>query len=218
MPNGESVSIDRKLRFYLHPFRLPHEAAFVMRFATRDGSLGGEFDIVAGPTEEDDEGAVITKFGGRNDVATCITTLRAGRDIVFGLRDERESLVNFLLPNDDKFQPLYDETIQRLQQRTAMNQVLRYNAELQRKRGPRPEPMKARRIDLAIVIFPQDKDDGTFGVRLMAIFDSGDIAGEIDWNGDDFLVARTATLDSAITYSKDLSDILGLKVLQLQKS
>jgi hypothetical protein len=146
MPDGESVSLDRKLRFYLQPFRLPHEAAFVMRFATRDGSQGGEFDIVADPTKEDDEGAVITKFGGRNDVATCIATLGAGRDMVFGLRDERESLVNFLLPNDDAFQPLYDETIQRLQQRAVMNQVLRYNAELQRRQGTRSEPQTPVRI------------------------------------------------------------------------
>jgi hypothetical protein len=48
--------------------------------------------------------------------------------VVFMLRDQRESLINFLLPNDDAFQRLYDEMVGRLQQRAVMNPVLRYNA------------------------------------------------------------------------------------------
>jgi transposase InsO family protein len=35
--------------------------------------------------------------------------------MVFMLRDQRESLINFLLPNDDAFQRLYDEMVGRLQ-------------------------------------------------------------------------------------------------------
>jgi hypothetical protein len=136
MPDGETVSLDRKLRFYLRPFRLPHEARFVMRFATRDETQGGEFDVAAAPAEAGGDTAIIAKYGGRNDVATCVATLRSSRDMVFMLRDQRESLINFLLPNDGAFQRLYDETVGRLQQRAVMNQVLRYNAELQRRTRP----------------------------------------------------------------------------------
>src|SRR5437763_1742623 len=51
IPDGESVSLDRKLGFYLCPFRLPHETEFVMHLATRDEAQGGEFDVVAAPAE-----------------------------------------------------------------------------------------------------------------------------------------------------------------------
>jgi hypothetical protein len=143
-PDGESVSLDRKLRFHLRPFRLPHEADFVMRLATRDEAQGGEFDVIAAPAG--DNGAVIAKYGGRNDVATCVATLRSGRDMVFMLRDDRESLVNFLLPNDGAFQRLYDEMVERLQQRAVMNQMLRYNAEPQRGQRSSPEPQTTMRM------------------------------------------------------------------------
>ncbi|WP_041357514.1 hypothetical protein [Nitrobacter hamburgensis] len=124
LPDGENVSLDRKLRFYLRPFRLQHEANFIMGFMTRAESHGGEFDVLAAPSGDEDGMAIIAKYGGRNDVSACIATLRAGRDLVFSLQDEQESLVNFLLPNDDTFQRLYDETIQTLQQRAVLNQIL----------------------------------------------------------------------------------------------
>jgi len=134
MPDGETASMNRKLWFDLRPFRLPHEADFIMRLVTRDESQGGEFDIVAAPREPGSEWSTIAKYGGRNDVATCVNTLRSGRDMLFRLRDERELLVDFLLPNDGSFQRLYDETLQRLQQRAVLNQTLRYNVQLQRDR------------------------------------------------------------------------------------
>ncbi len=146
MADGEAFSLDRNLRFYLRPFRLPHEADFVMRLATRDEAQGGEFDVVVAPVEADDDAALIAKYGGRNDVATCVATLRSGHDMVFMLRDERESLINFLLPNDGTFQRLYDEIVDRLQQRAVINQTLRYNAELQRGQRTRPEPQTTLRM------------------------------------------------------------------------
>jgi len=79
-------------------------------------------------------------------VTACISTLRSGRDMVFILREQRESLVNFLLPNDDEFQRLYDETVGRLHQRAVINQILHYNAELQRGQRTRPEPQTAVRM------------------------------------------------------------------------
>ena len=73
-------------------------------------------------------------------MATCVTTLRAGRDLIFKLRDEREGLVDFLLPSDGEFERVYDETIGKLQQRAVLNQLLARNAEHQRGRTSRPEP------------------------------------------------------------------------------
>ncbi|RQH08695.1 hypothetical protein [Bradyrhizobium sp. RP6] len=146
MPDGETASIDRKLRFHLRPFRLPHGADFVMRLVTRDESQGGEFDIVAEPREPGSEWSTIAKYGGRNDVATCVNTLRSGRDMLFRLRDERELLVDFLLPNDGSFQRLYEETLQRLQQRAVLNQTLRYNAQLQRDQRTDNKPRTPQRI------------------------------------------------------------------------
>jgi hypothetical protein len=145
-PDGQSASLDRKLRFYLSPFRLPHEAEFVMRLATRDEAQGGEFDVVASPAEPGGDIAIIAKYGGRNDVASCVATLRSGRDMVFMLRDQREALVNFLLPNDGAFQQLYDETLGHLQKRAVMNQVLSYNAELQRGQRDRSESQTLERM------------------------------------------------------------------------
>jgi hypothetical protein len=69
------------------------------------------------------------------------------------------------------------------------------------------------RSDLLIVVFPQD-EDGTFPVRLMQ---SGGTHG-INFDGDDFLVARTRTLDSAKDYAKGLADILLFKVIQIAPS
>ena len=45
-----------------------------------------------------------------------------------------------------------------------------------------------------------------------------DGAGGINWKGDDFVVARTRTLDSAIDYAKGLADILMFKVLHIAPS
>lgn len=137
-PDGEGVNMERQLRFHLHPFRLPHDADFILRFITRDGAQGGEFDVVAGP--EGEGGALIARYRGRNDVATCVAALRTGRDLIFQLRDEREGLVDFLLPSDGEFERVYDETIKKLQQRAVLNQLLAYNAELQRGRVPQPDP------------------------------------------------------------------------------
>lgn len=146
MPDGETASIDRKLRFHLRPFRLPHEADFIMRLVTRGESQGGEFDIVAEPREPGSEWSTIAKYAGRNDVATCVNTLRSGQDMLFRLRDERELLVDFLLPNDGSFQTTYDETLQRLQQRAVLNQTLRYNAQPQREWRTLNKPRAPRRI------------------------------------------------------------------------
>jgi hypothetical protein len=64
--------------------------------------------------------------------------------MVFKLRDERETLVDFLLPNDGEFERLYDDTLEKLQQRAVMNRVLSHEAELQRRKISRVEPQISR--------------------------------------------------------------------------
>jgi hypothetical protein len=146
MPDGQSVSLDRQLRFHLRPFRLPHEADFIMRLVSRDEKHGGEFDIVAAPEKPGSDIAIIAEYGGRNDVATCVTTLRLGEDMIFKLRDQREGLVDFLLPNDASFKTVYDETIERLQQRAVANDIIRYNIELQRQAKIESKPHEPLRL------------------------------------------------------------------------
>ncbi len=67
------------------------------------------------------------------------------------------------------------------------------------------------RSDLVIVVLPQNSEDGTYRVCLM----QSDGSGGIKWDGDDFIVARTRTLDSALDYAKGLADVLLFKVLQI---
>jgi hypothetical protein len=127
LPSHDSISLDRKLRFHLTPFRLPHEADFVMRLSSQDGSKGGEFDIVARPEEPGSNTSVIAQYGGRNDVATCITALRSGTDLIFKLHDQTEGLVSFMLPNDGTFSKVYDQTIEHLQQRAVVYDLVKSN-------------------------------------------------------------------------------------------
>ena len=112
VPQG--LSLSRKLRFYLWPFRLPQDAEFSMRLMTADGALGGTFSVLASPVEGDHDTALIARFGGRDDVANCLTAFMAGKPMRFNLSDERESLVGFELPNDPAFKKIYDETCETL--------------------------------------------------------------------------------------------------------
>jgi hypothetical protein len=44
--------VNRRLRFYLWPFRLPHEASFSMWLQTLDRMEGGRFDVLGGTYTE----------------------------------------------------------------------------------------------------------------------------------------------------------------------
>jgi hypothetical protein len=113
----------RQLRFYLRPFRLPHDASFVMGLSTVDRSKGGEFDVRASPVDHDT--SVFAGFGGRNDVRTCLDVIMSGHDMTFTIADETESLVNFRLPNDGEFKRLVDEICDRLARTEVAYEVLR---------------------------------------------------------------------------------------------
>jgi hypothetical protein len=60
-----SLRLYRQLSFYLRPFRLPHDAPFIVGLSTVDQSRGGEFDVLASPVDQ--ETSVFARFGGRND-------------------------------------------------------------------------------------------------------------------------------------------------------
>ncbi len=109
---ANSLKLHRQLRFYLQPFRLPHDADFVMGFSTVDQSKGGEFDVTASPVDADT--SVFAKFGGRNDVRSCLDVMMSGNEMDFTVSDSTESLVKFRLPNDGEFKKLVDEACDRL--------------------------------------------------------------------------------------------------------
>lgn len=129
--NGEGVALNRRLRFYLDPLRLPQEVELIMRFATSDGAHGRDFDVIADHVEGERDTAMIAKFGGRSDVSACVAAIRSGKEMSFTLRNENGSLANFDLPNDREFERLYDETFERLKEREVLNEMLRYNTQLQ---------------------------------------------------------------------------------------
>ncbi len=64
---------------------------------------------------------------------------------------------------------------------------------------------------LALVILPKDEDDPTIKICLMGL----DSAGGIDWDKPHFILARSTGLEGAKSYSKNVADILRIKVLQL---
>jgi len=117
------LRLHRELSFYLQPFQLQREAAFVMGLSTVDLSRGGEFDVIASPVDRD--ASVFAKFGGRNDVRMCLDVLMLGCDMIFTIADETESLVKCRLPNDGEFKQLVDEACNKLGETEVAYEVLR---------------------------------------------------------------------------------------------
>ncbi|MFB9262846.1 hypothetical protein ACFFWD_06610 [Bradyrhizobium erythrophlei] len=109
---GSGIRFDRKLSFLLQPFFLPHDADFVMSLAAIDQSREEKFSVIASPLDGDT--SVIKKFYGPTDVATCVDMLRLGKELLFTIADETETLVKLPLPNDDQFRRLVDEACERL--------------------------------------------------------------------------------------------------------
>ncbi len=121
----DQVNIHRRLRFYLWPFFLPREASFVMRLHTTDRSRGGTFDVLAAPVEGDADTALIAKYCGKDDVTKCLDAMMSGKEMTFMLADQKETLVDFLLPSDQAFKGLYDETCTRLAEFETGSELLR---------------------------------------------------------------------------------------------
>jgi hypothetical protein len=94
-----------------------------MGLSTEDQSKGGEFDVIASPVDRDT--SVFAKFGGRNDVRTCLDIMMSGNDMIFTVSNETESLVKFHLPNDGEFKQLVDEACDRLARTEVAYQLMR---------------------------------------------------------------------------------------------
>jgi hypothetical protein len=120
---SKGIALNRRLRFYLTPFRLPHEAPFVMRLILPDKRM--TYEVLGAPLDAGSDTAVFARFGGMNDVASIIDLLSAGREIRFVLEDDTEGLVQFGLPNDGTFKRLYEESATRLANKQAGYAVLR---------------------------------------------------------------------------------------------
>jgi hypothetical protein len=182
MNDGENVNLGRRLRFYLSPFKLPHEAPFEMRLTTMDGTKGGEFDVLAEPVNHGSDTALIAKYAGKSDVANCLTAIMSGKDMIFTLRDENESLVSFGLPNDREFKRLYDETCERLKEREVLNGVLRHNAKLQNKQPQATQPSsnpfdEARKNPKGYAVWMHEPNPGEYAVLLVKLNSKGGMAG-----------------------------------------
>ncbi len=118
------LKLHRKLCFYLRPFKLPRDADFVVGFSTVDQSKGGKFDVLASPVDYDT--SVFAKFGGKNDVTSCLDAMMSGKNLIFTVSDEAQSLVKFpLLPNDREFKQLVDEAGDWLARAEITYQVIR---------------------------------------------------------------------------------------------
>lgn len=111
---GSGLRFDRKLSFSLRPFHLPHDADFVMGLATLDQSRADRFRVIASPVDR--ETSVIKRFYGPTDVANCLELLRLGKELLFTITDEVETLVKLPLPNDEEFKRLMDDAHERLMQ------------------------------------------------------------------------------------------------------
>lgn len=120
------LQVFRRLRFFFEPFRLPHDAQFVMGLFTTDRSEGGEFDVLASPMDRDT--SLFAKFGGRYDVRTCLDTILSGKDMIFTLADQTGRLVSLPLPNDSEFQRLCEEARKRLVQTEVAYELIRSNS------------------------------------------------------------------------------------------
>jgi hypothetical protein len=90
---------------------------------TVDGSEGGEFDVLASSVNGDT--AVFAKFGGRNDTATLLRTLMAGKDMTFELLQDENSLVKLPLQNDGSFKRLWDESANRFMEIETIDEWVR---------------------------------------------------------------------------------------------
>jgi hypothetical protein len=103
------------LSFHLQPFRLPQETPLVMQLFTVDELQGGKFDVFPYSIEGNSNTAVIAEFGDGENLEKCLSAIMSGTDMRFVLVHGK-SLVNFLLPNDEEFMPLYDEACDQLTQ------------------------------------------------------------------------------------------------------
>jgi len=164
----QQVIVHRRLRFYLRPFSLPHEAPFTLRLYTTDQSLGGTFSVVAAPDYGENETAVIARYAGKDDVTKCLEALMSGKHMTFTLADKTETLVELPLPSDQVFKEIYEDACKRL-------------AELETASGTvaqRPAPLSAysemvRKNPKGYAIWLYETDAKELQVLLVKLNDDG---------------------------------------------
>jgi len=173
VPQG--LALGRKLRFYLWPFRLPHDADFTLRLVTRVGAIGGSFSVLASPVEGDNETALIARFGGRDDVAQCLNAFMSSQPLRFNLSDDHESLVGFELPNDPSFKKLYDETCEALASPAGDDAP-----------SPPPDMSLVRNNPKEYALWLVEPESGEFRVLLVKLNRAGDNMEEGWYLGETF--------------------------------
>jgi hypothetical protein len=197
---GEAANIHRRLRFYLWPFRLPHEASFRMRLLTEDESEEGLFDVLASPLGGDKDTAVIAKFGGKHDVTRCLAALMSGKRMTFMLADDTESLVNFRLPNDGEFKRLYDETCDRLARLNIAYEVVHQNSIPQKQVLPSLTD-QVRKDPKSYAVWMLEPNPGDYAVWLVKLDSKGEMA---DAWGLKSLLTRVEQGAFALDVARDL--------------
>lgn len=197
---SEGLSLNRSVRFYFRPFRLPHEMEFVLRLTTTDGSEGGAFDVIASPSANDM--VVLSKFGGRNDTATLLRALMAGTDLKFELLQDDDTLVKLHLPNDVTFKRLWDASAQRFAELEVTYEVVRF----QREPAPQPkatDPIaEARKNPKEHAVWMVEQEPGEYKVLLVKLDCDGQM--ENAWGIGETFSDRRAQGVFALDLARDL--------------
>ena len=179
--SDDQVRIHRRLRFYLWPFFLPREASFAMRLHTMDQSQGEIFNVNASPLEGDPDTAVIDSYSGKDDVGNCFNILMSGKDMTFMLADQKETLVDFLLPNDQEFKRLYDETCVRLAEAETAFELLRSGRITQKSTLIAEYSDQVRKSPKDYAIWMHEPNPGEFAVWLVKLDKEGNMADAWDF-------------------------------------
>jgi len=210
-PDGSSgLSLNRSVRLYLRPFRLPRESEFVLRLTATDGSEGGEFDVLANPV--DDETAIFAKFGGRNDTATLLRVLMTGKDLMFEVLQDSDSLVKLPLQNDGSFRRLWDESANRFVEIETTYELVRSQA------GQSPQPKtsdivaEVRKNPRGYAVWMVEQESGQYGVLLVKLDRDGGM--EDAWQLGQPFANRTAQGSYALEVARDL----GVRLMDVVKN
>ncbi len=169
------VNIHRRLRFYLWPFFLPREASFAMKLYTTDRSQGGTFNVLVAPVEGDPDTALIAKYGGKDDVTNCLNAIMSGKDMTFMLADQKETLIDFLLPSDQAFKGLYDETCTRLAEFETASELLRSGRITQKSSLVAKYSDQVRKNPKDYAVWMYEPNPGEFDVLLVKLTSDGNM-------------------------------------------
>jgi hypothetical protein len=117
-------SVHSSLLVRLWPLRLPSQmlreslgmmsANLTMGLITDDQSRGGTANVVATPMQQDPDSLLLSPLFDNESKSKFIGAILSGKEMIFALANESQSLARLPLPNDDEFNRLYDETYDRI--------------------------------------------------------------------------------------------------------